>query len=237
MSFKIFSIRLHKWASLVIGIQMFLWVAGGLVMSLFDIDEVHGDLTKAAIEPKPLRWDRLASIDSIVGQVSAPIADLSLSVGFFGPQVRLTDTSGVVHQFDAQTGEPLRRVNSSEALRIAEANYSGEGAGQPPRQLNENATEYRGRLPVCRVDFDDTAATTLYVAVDNGDVVMRRNRIWRIYDFAWMLHVMDYRERTDFNHPLLVWASALALLAALSGLYLIAVTSWRHEARRLMKRN
>ena len=31
--------------------------------------------------------------------------------------------------------------------------------------------------------------------------------------------------------------AGLALLAALSGLYLIAVTSWRHEARRLMKRN
>ena len=91
-------------------------------------------------------------------------------------------------------------------------------------------------MPVWRVDFDDAAATTLYVAVDNGDVVTRRNRIWRIYDFAWMLHIMDYRERTDFNHPLLVSASALALLAALSGLYLIAATSWRFEVRQLVKR-
>jgi uncharacterized iron-regulated membrane protein len=237
MSVRVFFIRLHKWAVLVVGIQLFLWVAGGLVMSLSDIDEVHGDLTKAAVEPEPLNWDRLVAPDAIVRQVPAPIAELSLSVGFLGPRYRLTDTSGVVYRFDAQTGKPLRRVDSSQALRIAEANYSGEGAGQPPKQLNESATEYRGRLPVWRVDFDDAAATTLYVAVDNGDVVTRRNRIWRIYDFAWMLHIMDYRERTDFNHPLLVWASALALLAALSGLYLIAVTSWRHEARRLMKRN
>ena len=55
MSFKAFSIQLHKWAALIVGIQLFLWVAGGLVMSLSDIDEVHGDLTKATIEPKPLR--------------------------------------------------------------------------------------------------------------------------------------------------------------------------------------
>jgi len=55
------------------------------------------------------------------------------------------------------------------------------------------------------------------VAADNGDLVTRRNRLWRIYDFAWMLHIMDYREREDFNHPLLVSASFLALLVVLSG--------------------
>ena len=236
MSFKIFFIRLHKWAALVIGIQMLLWVAGGLVMSLFELDEVHGDLTKAAIEPKPLHWGRLVAMDSIVGQVSAPIAELAVSAGFFGPQVQLTDTSGAVYRFDAQTGEPLGAIDAVQALEIAEANYSGDGAGRIPIRVVQNSTEHRGRLPVWKVDFDDGAATTLYVAVDNGEVVTRRNRIWRIYDFAWMLHIMDYRERTDFNHPLLVWASALALLVALSGLYLIGVTPWRDEARRLVKR-
>jgi uncharacterized iron-regulated membrane protein len=236
MSFKIFLIRLHKWTALVVGIQMLLWVAGGLVMSVFDLDEVHGDLTKAVIEPKPLHWDRLVAMDSIVSQVPAPIAELAVSVGFFGPQVRLEDTSGAVYQFDAQTGEPLGAIDAAQALEIAEANDSGDGAGRIPTLVHQNSSEHRGRLPVWKVDFDDEAATTLYVAVDNGDVVTRRNRIWRIYDFAWMLHIMDYRERTDFNHPLLVSASALALLVALSGLYLIGVTPWRDEARRLVKR-
>jgi uncharacterized iron-regulated membrane protein len=236
MSFKIFSIRLHKWAALVVGIQLFLWVAGGLVMSLSDIDEVHGDLTKATIEPKPLRWERVVAASAIVDQVSAPIAELSVSTGFFGPQYRLTDTSGVVYQFDAETGEPLDAIDATQALEIAEANYSGDGAGGVPTRVSRNSTEYRDRLPAWRIDFDDEAATTLYVAADDGDVVTRRNRIWRIYDFAWMLHIMDYRERIDFNHPLLVWASALALLVALSGLYLIGVTPWRREARWLAKR-
>ena len=236
MSFKIFLIRLHKWTALVVGIQMLLWVAGGLVMSVFDLDEVHGDLTKAVIEPKPLQWDRLVAMDSIVSQVPAPIAELAVSVGFFGPQVRLEDTSGAVYQFDAQTGERLGAIDAAQALEIAEANYSGDGAGRIPTLVHQNSSEHRGRLPVWKVDFDDEAATTLYVAVDNGDVVTRRNRIWRIYDFAWMLHIMDYRERTDFNHPLLVSASALAFLVALSGLYLIGVTPWRDEARRLVKR-
>jgi uncharacterized iron-regulated membrane protein len=236
MSFKVFFIQLHKWAALLAGVQLFLWVSGGLVMSLSDIDEVHGDLTKVAIEPMPLRWSRLVAVDSIVAQLSAPIVELSLSVGFFGPQYRLTDTTGTDFHFDAQTGKPLAEIGAIQALEIAEANYSGDGAGRAPVRVSQNSTEYRGRLPAWRVDFDDQAATTLYVAADNGDVVTRRNRIWRIYDFAWMLHIMDYRDRIDFNHPLLVWASALGLLVALSGLYLIVVTPWRYEARRIMKR-
>ncbi|MBW1843113.1 MAG: PepSY domain-containing protein [Deltaproteobacteria bacterium] len=236
MSAKFFFIQVHKWAALAVGIQLFLWVAGGLVMSLSDIDEVHGELTTAAIEPKPLRWEHLVAVDSILEQVSAPIAEMALSTGFSGPQYRLTDTSGAVHQFDAQTGRPLRAINANQALAVATANYSGDGTGRAPIRVDQNFTEYRGRLPAWRVDFDDGAATTLYIAADNGEVVTRRNRIWRIYDFAWMLHIMDYREREDFNHPLLVSASVLALLAALSGIYLIVVVPWRNDILRFVGR-
>jgi len=236
MSLKILFVRLHKWTALVVGIQLFLWVAGGLVMSLSDIDVVHGELTKARIEPKPLRGDRLVALESILDQVAEPIADLQLSNGLLGPQYRLTDISGAVHRFDAQTGKPLGAIDAGQALAVATAHYAGDGAGRTPVRIDENSTEYRGRLPVWRVDFDDAAETTLYVATDTGEVVTRRNRLWRIYDFAWMLHIMDYREREDFNHPLLVSASVLALLVALSGIYLIVVASWRNEIRALLGR-
>jgi len=236
MSFKAVSIQLHRWVALVVGIQLFLWVAGGLVMSVSDIDEVRGDLTKAAIAPEPLRLERVVPASAIIARVSAPITEISLSTGVLGPRYRLTDTSGVVHYFDAKTGEPLAPIAAAQALEIAEASYSGDGAGQVPVLVHRTSTEYRNRLPAWRIDFDDEAETTLYVAADDGEVVTRRNRLWRIYDFAWMLHIMDYRDRSDFNHPLLVGASALALLVALSGLHLLAVTRWRREARRLAKR-
>ena len=35
--------RVHKWAGLVLMIQIILWFATGLFMSFFDIDKVHGD--------------------------------------------------------------------------------------------------------------------------------------------------------------------------------------------------
>jgi hypothetical protein len=166
MSLKILFVRLHKWTALVVGIQLFLWVAGGLVMSLSDIDEVHGDLTKARIEPKPLRGNRLIALESILDQVSEPIAELRLSNGFLGPQYRLTGVSGAVHRFDAQTGKPLGGIDAVQALAIATAHYAGDGADQTPVRIDANSTEYRGRLPVWRVDFDDTAATILDVSIN-----------------------------------------------------------------------
>lgn len=72
-----------------------------------------------------------------------------------------------------------------------------------------------------QVRFDDGRDTTLYVSERNGQVVARRTDIWRLYDFFWMLHIMDYRERVDFNHPLLVAASAVALALAATGIWLL----------------
>ena len=52
-------------------------------------------------------------------------------------------------------------------------------------------------------------------------MIARRNDVWRLYDFFWMLHIMDYRERSNFNHPLVIAASAGAVLLTLTGLVLL----------------
>jgi len=82
----------------------------------------------------------------------------------------------------------------------------------------------------------DARHTTLYVSPQTGEVVARRNDLWRAFDFVWMLHIMDYDEREDFNHPLLIATAATALLFVLSGLgmlgYSFIACSWRHRGPR-----
>ncbi len=49
----------------------------------------------------------------------------------------------------------------------------------------------------------------------------RRHELWRVFDFVWMLHIMDYDTRENVNNPLLrvfTWAAALM---ALSGAWLL----------------
>jgi len=49
-----------------------------------------------------------------------------------------------------------------------------------------------------------------------------------------MLHIMDYRNRIDFNHPLLVGAAILAISLTISGVVLIFKSFNRQDFRWLI---
>jgi uncharacterized iron-regulated membrane protein len=73
------------------------------------------------------------------------------------------------------------------------------------------------------VSFDDRLKTRLYISPETGEIESRRNKIWRLYDFFWMLHIMDYDERENFNNPLLKIAAVTGTLFAVTGFYLVIV--------------
>ena len=105
----------------------------------------------------------------------------------------------------------------------------GEGEIARATLVSFPPQEYRGETPVWRIDFNDRRHTRLYISPDTGEVRARRNDVWRLYDFFRMLHIMDYEDREDFNNPLLMTASAAALVFALSG---IAIFVMRLARRR-----
>jgi len=80
-------------------------------------------------------------------------------------------------------------------------------------------------MPLWRVRFEQPESLNLYLDPWTGEMVARRTDRWRVFDFFWMLHIMDFDEREDFNHPLLQIAAALGLIIALSGVVLWALTT------------
>jgi hypothetical protein len=62
------------------------------------------------------------------------------------------------------------------------------------------------------VDFDDWLQTTLYLHPDTGALVTRRHRLWRWYDFQWMLHIMDYGDRETPTASCRAWRLCSARL-------------------------
>ena len=123
---------------------------------------------------------------------------------------------------DPLDGALIPPVTAEEAERIALVDF------RHPAQVVETVwieadppLEFRGgRLPVWQVVLDHPKKVNLYIDPVNGEVLSRRSRKWRIFDFFWMLHIMDYGEREDFHHPLLTAAALLAVLSALSGILL-----------------
>ena len=124
---------------------------------------------------------------------------------------------------DANTGQQLTPLSEDVATRIAKYHYAENGAvsrvllieKDPPTELQARA------LPVWRVDFDDVWNSTFYIDPNSGQFTTRRHSLWRVFDFLWMLHVMDYDERADINNNVLRIFSVFGTLLGLSGAWLL----------------
>ncbi|WP_425408520.1 PepSY domain-containing protein [Hyphococcus sp.] len=219
MTFKAIVQRVHLWAGLILGIQVLLWMASGVVMSWYPIELVRGETAAYRAPAAPLEPATYASPGGVLAQ-----ADGATSVElthFLGRPVYITRGPDGDGLFDASSGERMSPLPERLARRVAEQDYLGDGEIVEARLMSFPPQEYRGRTPVWRVDFDDKRNTRLYILPGSGEVRARRNDIWRLYDFFWMLHIMDYDERDDFNNPLLMAASLTGFIFALSGVIIV----------------
>lgn len=211
----------HKWLGLIIGVQVILWVLSGLLMTAIPIETVRGEHNIRKTDPVPLPMDGLPALSGIVtGGVTR--AELFMLNG--APAWRI-DRDGAAHSLvDAKSGAVLSPLDAAAALAIAKADYAGATETKGVALISDNPPiEYRAALPVWQVQFADKDNTRIYVSPLTAKVVARRTSTWRIYDFFWSLHIMDYSAREDFNHPLIVIAAALGLVLSLTGLWIVAV--------------
>lgn len=123
--------------------------------------------------------------------------------------------------FDAHTGELIQAVDEAQANQLATSYYTGSSAIASTTLLTKNPpSEIGGRaLPLWRVNFDDVWGTTFYISPITGELSTRRHTLWRVFDFVWMLHIMDYDERENVNNKILRTVSILALLLVLTGIW------------------
>lgn len=148
------------------------------------------------------------------------------------PQLRIEDGEP---ESDASTAEatssslaPMTREQAIHAARTALITPAETASAE---LIEVAPNEYRGgALPAWKVDFAD--ATTLYLDPQTAKVNAVRTTKWRIFDFFWMLHIMDYDERDDFNSPLLIIAASFGVITSASGLALAVVIYGRRFRRR-----
>ena len=127
-----------------------------------------------------------------------------------------------------ETGELRQPLTADEAVRHARDLLRQEGLDPVVEWLEEEPSnlEFRSRsLPVWRIRFSEPENVNLYLDPWTGDLLAARTTRWRIFDFLWMLHIMDFDTRDDFNTPLLQIAAFLGLLVALGGVVLWALTT------------
>jgi uncharacterized iron-regulated membrane protein len=232
--------KIHKWLALVMAIQILFWIASGLFFAWFPIERVRSEHAMAAAAPAPVPLAKaeagLARLRT-AGLAEAATVEIRRVDGRPAALVGGHGTRPVL--YDLATARRLSPIPLTLAARIAEADHAGDLRAARVTRISENDSEYRGALPAWRVDFEDGEGRAVYVAADTGAVTARRSTLWRVYDFLWGLHIMDWGGHVNSNTWLLVIASALALIMSVAGIVLLpgrlGFTGWlrRRKARRL----
>ena len=211
--------KIHKWFALFIGLQVVIWSLSGLYMTAVHIDIIHGDHLVRPGAPETVAAGDLADPVEVL---AANRGDrLRLAWVRRRPAYVVTGDAGE-RVVDARTARPLPPPNEAEIRAIAQSTYTGSAPIASAALITEIPGEIRGRKPpLWRVEFDHWNKPTLYFSPATGELLTRRHELWRIFDFVWMLHIMDYETRDNVNNTLLRVATWGAVLMSLSGAWLL----------------
>jgi hypothetical protein len=227
----------HKWLALLMAIQILFWFASGLFFAVFPIERVRSEHLIAEAPVIPIRLDDAAAgLQRVAAAGAHPGEKIELRSMLGRPVALVTAGPARPRLYDLATGRRLSPIPASLAASIAERDHAGDDRARSARLVTQASPEYRGALPAWRVDFEGSDHLSLYVAADTGAVTARRSTLWRAYDFLWSLHIMDFKNHEDFNTPLLIAATALALVMVVTGIILfpsrLGYNAWKRRRRR-----
>jgi hypothetical protein len=204
---------LHLWGGVVIGIQIILWVASGLVMVVRPLDQVRG--TTLRNEPPALGVP--AGLPAMTG-----LEKLELGQLLGRPVWKVTDTGGK-RLVDAATGQTIT-ITATQAEAIARAGTTLSGPAKVTALTAQNpASDWRDTVGY-KVEFADDVR--VYITTQ-GEIGAIRTPWWRFYDLFWGLHIMDWKDREDTHSPLIIASTLLALGVVLTGALLTIRHFWR----------
>lgn len=210
----------HKWLALLVGIQIVFWVVSGLFFTLIPIGQIRSENLIRPTQAQTIDTATLASLTSLRGNQNAAPTKLTIERRSIGQVLvaEFADESPIL--FDANTLQRLSPFSAEQASAVARAHVTLASEPTDVTLVTEESAEYRGALPAWRVQFPD-GGLSVYVAQNTGAVTARRSDLWRVYDTLWALHIMDWQNHEDFNHPLIIIVTVITLLSVITGIVLI----------------
>ncbi|MDX5423251.1 MAG: PepSY domain-containing protein [Hymenobacteraceae bacterium] len=242
----------HRYLGLILGVQFLFWTLGGLYFSWNDLDEVHGDhlrkekryfpASMSLVSPQVV-LDALKQkqpVDSVQSVQLIEIAGVpTYQVRYFSGEAdhaahasaghvdsRVAKTR--VQLANAATGHLLPALTEAEAVVVAKSQVADPVQVEKVEYLTEVGPhhEYREKpLPAWAITFSQPDNCTVYVSAELGTFQAIRHNQWRVFDFLWMLHTMDYEGRDNFGNILLRLFSIFGLFTILSGFVLYYLSS------------
>lgn len=159
--------QVHKWASLILGLQFLLWAVSGAMMATLDHHSVAGGDDVGERTPSPLPMSD-AAWPEIQGTLRTVLVRGVSVQPLLGRYVVNVDTNDGTRIFDAATGT-LIRIDAGLAMKAARAAHPAHPPIRLVAPLPRVTLAVRDHaLPIWRVDFADQANSSYYVSGTTG---------------------------------------------------------------------
>lgn len=210
--------KIHRYLGLIIGIQFLIWTISGLYFSWTNLDEIHGDqFMKNPISK--ISFSGLSGLEYISNISKLELLNIANEPFYWVNEKQL---------YNAKNGNKLDEITEKQAIEVVNFHLKEDLEISTIEKIENIGPhhEYRGKpLPAYAIHFNHPEKITAYVSAKNGKFQRVRHSSWRIFDFLWMGHTMDYNGRDNFNNILLRVFSLFGVLTVLSGFSLWFVTS------------
>lgn len=238
MNKKLLIRKSHRYIGLIVSLQLLAWTLGGIWFTWNDIDKIHGDhlrntKTSAVLAPKVSVQKALEVLTNYKSLHSITVIQVLSTPVYRIKYTTVQDVSKIV-LIDGNSGELFPEMTQQQAIDIVNKAKSFEAKISSVELITQTDAhhEYRENpMPAWAITYDFPESPTFYVSVELAKVTAVRHNSWRVFDFLWMLHTMDYQTRDDFGNWLIKIFSLIALVTAISGIVLFVISSRRRQRR------
>lgn len=191
---------------LVVGLQFLIWGITGLYMVTMDIHFIHGEsLAKSHPKKKSLRLNNVKIDLNTLVDLYPNAQNITLKQLLNQPVYELSfigENEEKPILINAVSGEKLPVIQKQLATKIA-THFINDS--YPFRSINLITThapsELSSRhLPAWQVNFNHWASPMIYVNQYTGEVVTKRHAYWRVFDWMWRFHIMDYDDGENISN-------------------------------------
>ncbi|CAM4044814.1 PepSY domain-containing protein [Pseudoalteromonas byunsanensis] len=226
--------KYHKWLMAFVGIQFLIWSLTGLYMVSMDIHFIHGEHLRVEHrrvehlrDASPQQTNQTLALDKVNYSLSNLLSEYphaqNITLGhMLDKQVyRFMDHARGKVLIDADSGKRLAPLNEAQALNLAQYHFSGTAAVASAKLISDvenTPPELSPRhLPVWQITFAGFSSPTFYINQYTAEIVTTRHLAWRMFDWMWRFHIMDYDDGENVANWFLLLIALLGCVAASMG--------------------
>lgn len=222
--------KLHKWIGVIIGVFLLTQCITGIIFLLPSLEvstNAEPDLSQHYFQS--MNVSPAEAIEILNKELDLPLQIKQINFKQIKNRIayKISTKTGNVYLIDSVSGDRIR-ITQEFAKQIAQDKFIGSSKVVKVEKIDKYGLVYNwGPLPVYRVVFDGTLASSLYISGLSGEIVRKSNTIDKIRSLVLRFHDLSiltiFTKRGIYGKVLLVTLSLTSIVLIGLGYYLFVI--------------